>query len=180
MKKSVFFLITVLVTVSVLNGNPKYADKDPKKESKSGRMSPRRLEGNSVSVAAKENFEATYKWIPVKWARGNFFDEATFTKDGKMQTAYYDSEGKLVGITTESSFSELPAKGQREIKSRYKDYSIGKIIFYDDNVFSESDMLLYGLQFDDTNNYFVEMSKGTRKIVLRVTTSGYVEFFTVM
>jgi hypothetical protein len=41
-------------------------------------------------------------------------------------------------------------------------------------------MLLYGLQFDDMDNYFVEISRGTRNIVLRVDTTGYVEFFTIM
>jgi hypothetical protein len=29
-------------------------------------------------------------------------------------------------------------------------------------------MVLYGIQFDDEDNYFVELTKGTSKIVLKI------------
>jgi len=38
-------------------------------------------------------------------------------------------------------------------------------------------MILYGIQFEDADNYFVELSKGTKKIVLQVNTDGVVFFF---
>ena len=71
----------------------------------------------------------------------------------------------------------MPAGGQKEIKKKYKDYSIGKVIFFDDNEFNEMDMLLYGLQFDDADNYFVELAKGTSKIMVKVNAAGDVSFF---
>ena len=38
-------------------------------------------------------------------------------------------------------------------------------------------MVMYGIQFDDSDNYFVELTKGTGKIVLRVNPGGTVFFF---
>jgi len=36
---------------------------------------------------------------------------------------------------------------------------------------------LYGVQFEDADNYFVELSKGIKKNVLQVNTEGVVCFF---
>ena len=40
-----------------------------------------------------------------------------------------------------------------------------------------TDMILYGLQFEDQDNYFVELTKGKDKIVVQVTPEGDVFFF---
>ncbi len=59
----------------------------------------------------------------------------------------------------------------------YKDYTIGPVVFYDDNEANSTDMILYGEQFEDADNYFVELSKGTKKIVVQVSPEGVVYFF---
>jgi hypothetical protein len=38
-------------------------------------------------------------------------------------------------------------------------------------------MILYGIQFEDQDNYFVELSKASKKIVLQVNPEGAVFFF---
>ena len=38
-------------------------------------------------------------------------------------------------------------------------------------------MIMYGVQFDDADNYFVELSKGSSKIVVKVDMKGEVTFF---
>lgn len=38
-------------------------------------------------------------------------------------------------------------------------------------------MILYGQQFADEDNYFVELVKGSKKIVLRSNMAGDVSFF---
>ena len=38
-------------------------------------------------------------------------------------------------------------------------------------------MMLYGQQFADADNYFVELSKDNKKIVLQVNMSGEVFYF---
>jgi len=39
-------------------------------------------------------------------------------------------------------------------------------------------MMLYGKQFEDADNYFVELTKGAKKIIVQVDSQGLVFFFT--
>lgn len=150
-----------------------------KKEVKAERKALRKLEGSNVSEIAKNNFITAFGNLPnVHWRRDANFDVATFTEKGQKEEAFYDSEANLVGTTITKTFTDLPAKAQKEIKSKYKDYSIGPVFLFDDNEWNETDMILYGSQFDDADNYFVELSKGNDKIVVRVDMPGFLYFFT--
>jgi hypothetical protein len=152
--------------------------KEIKKEVKTERKALRKLEGPIISNRSINNFSSDFGNISnVVWKRTNNFDEATFTKDGQKLTAYYDFESNLVGTTTEKTFADVPAAGQKEIKARYKDFSIDQVIFFNDNEYNETDMLLWGSQFDDADNYFVVLSKAQSKLILRVNTEGNVSFF---
>lgn len=150
-----------------------------KKEKKADRKALKKLEGKEVAYMSKQNFASDFRNTPAKsWKREENFDEVTFTKGGKDMTAYYDSDSKLVGTTMNKSFSNLPASAQKEINKRYKGYSKNGVIFFDDNELNETDMVLYGNQFDDADNYFVELQKGADKIVLQVSMEGGVKYFT--
>lgn len=92
--------------------------------------------------------------------------------------AFYDDNATLVGTTSIKTFTDLPAKSQQQIKTKYKDYSIGQVIFFDDNEWNDTDMILYGSQFNDADNYFVVLTKGNDKIIVRVDVPGYVYYFT--
>ena len=152
--------------------------KTEKKELKTERKELRKLTGSAVNTISKNSFYADFGDLPnVKWTKSIYFDEATFTKDGVEKTAFYDYDGKLVGTTEVKTLADVPAKGQKAIKSKYKDYTVGPVIFFDDNEFNETDMLLYGLQFDDADNYFVELAKGPSKMMVRVNAAGDVSFF---
>jgi len=152
--------------------------KTEKKELKNERKALRKLEGNKVSIMAKNHFYTDFGNVPnVKWKRVDTYDEAAFVKGGKKMKAFYDADGNLVGTTSPKTFADLPAKGQQEIKAKYKGYTVGPILFYNDNETNETDMILYGLQFDDTDGYFVELTKGNDKIVVQVDPLGYVNFF---
>lgn len=178
MKKLGILLMTFLFSLSAIQGQTQKTGKAQPKETKKERVALRKLEGNTVSQTAKTTFNADIGNLPnVQWKRIETFDEASFTKDGKEMRAFYDPFGKLVGTTTRVTFADLPVKGQQEIKAKYKDYSIGPVIYYDDNEFNESDMMLYGVQFEDEDNYFVELAKGANKIVLQVNPRGEVFFF---
>jgi hypothetical protein len=183
MKKSAVLIVTFLFLLSVAHGQTQNASKEQKKEAKkemkAERVALKKLEGTTVSPKAKDSFIVDFGNIPnVMWKRSGNFDEARFTnKDGKSMTAYYDISGKLVGTTSVATFADLPAKGQQEIKNKYKDYTIGPVIFYDDNEQNETDMVLYAVQFDDADNYFVELTKGTNRIVVVVNMAGNVTFF---
>ena len=146
---------------------------------KSAKVLLKKLEGKEINSTAKNNFVKEFGNIPnVKWVRSANFDEATFVQKGKEMKAYFGYDGKFVGTTTHVTYSDLPANAQSEIKTRYKDYTIDPVIvFFDDNELNETDMLLYDTQFDDADNYFVLLTKGSKKIVLQVNTEGTVFFF---
>ena len=152
--------------------------KGKKTEVKHVKKPPKKLFGEVVSTRSKDNFVVDFGNLPdVLWRRSSLFDEATFLKDGKNMTAYYDFESKLVGTTTHVSFSELPLKGQNELKSRYKDYKIEEVILFDDNEINETDMVLWENPFEDVDNYFVVLTKEQEKLIVRVDTEGYVYYF---
>jgi len=75
------------------------------------------------------------------------------------------------------TFTDLPEKAQKYINKKYKDYNKGVVIFFNDNEFNETDMLLYNLQFQDEDSYFAELSKDNKKIVVRSNAAGDVYFF---
>jgi hypothetical protein len=183
MKKLAVLSMTFLFAMSIVFGQTQKADKEKtketKKEVKAERVALKKLEGSDVNTLAKNNFSSDFKDAKdVEWKRIETYDKASFTtKDGKKMSAYYDINGNLVGTTQYKTFADLPEAGQKDIKKNYKDYTIGQVVFYDDNENNDTDMILYGVQFEDQDNYFVEMIKGTDKIVLQVNTKGEVFFF---
>lgn len=152
--------------------------KTEKKGIKSERKALHKLEGSQVSERTKNSFYADFGNVPnVKWKRAEFLDEAVFTKDGKEMEAYYDFDSKLVGTTQVKTFTDIPASAQKEIKKKYADYKIGPVIFFDDNEANDADMLLFDTQFEDADNYFVELTKDNTKQIIQVNTKGELFFF---
>jgi hypothetical protein len=183
MKKLVVLSFSVLFALILNQSQAQESGKEQanstKKEVKSERKALRKLEGNSISEIAKSSFYKDFGNLPgVQWKREMNFDVASFSEKGQKKEAFYDYDANLVGTTMVKTFADLPANAQKEIKTRYKDYSVGKIIFFDDNEWNETDMIMYGSQFNDADNYFVELSKGNEKIVVRVDIPGFVYNFT--
>lgn len=181
MKKLLILPAAILMAVAVnaqTETSLKSDIQSEKKIKKEDRKELRKLEGNDVSYRSKQAFLSDFGDIAgATWKRTATFDEATFTKDGVTQTAYYDYDAKLVGTTTRKTFGDLPANAQKYIDKKYAGYTKGRVIFFDDNEFNETDMILYGNQFDDADNYFIELAKGTEKIILDVNTAGDVNLF---
>jgi hypothetical protein len=181
MKKLAVLSMTFMVTVAVLMGQAQKTEKvkEAKKEQKSERVALKKLEGATVDNKAKIAFDTDFKGASnVQSKRVDTYDEFSFTnKDGHKMKAFYDENSVLVGTTQDKAMADLPAKGLQKIKEMYKDYSIGPVVFFNDNELNETDMILWGIQFDDTNNYFAELSKGTKKIIVKVSPGGSVNFF---
>jgi hypothetical protein len=181
MKKFAVLLMTFLATVAVLTGQAQKAEKvkETNKEQKSDRVALKKLEGTIVDNKSKIAFETDFKGATnVQSKRVDTFDEFSFiNKDGHKMKAFYDENSVLVGTTQDKAMADLPPKGLQKIKEMYKDYTIGPVVFFNDNELNETDMILWGIQFDDTNNYFVELSKGTKKIIVKVSSGGSVNFF---
>lgn len=155
--------------------------KAEKKELKVERKSLRKLEGSEVPQMSKNAFHADFGNVKAEnWKRNGYFDEVIFMQDGKEMKAFYDFDSKLVGTTSVKTFSDLPEKGQKEINSRYRDYQVDKVILFEDNEINQTDMLLWDVQFEDADNYFVELSKPNEHIILQVNPRGDVYFLKKM
>jgi hypothetical protein len=181
MKNLAVLSMTFLVTVAALQVQAQKTEKakETNKEQKSDRVGLKKLEGTLVSNNSKIAFNTDFKTATnVQSKRIDTFDEFSFTNnDGQKMTAYYDFNGVLVGTTQDKTIADLPAKGLQKIKEMYKDYTIGPVVFFDDNELNESDMILWGIQFDDADNYFAELSNGTKKTIVKVSPEGFVSFF---
>lgn len=183
MKKSFIITIALFLALATVQARPgqdgKSGNGETVKEMKSGRIPLHKLEGNNVSEMAKNNFNTDFPNVSdLHWKRNGTFDEASFIKAGKQMTAFYDYEGNLVGSTRAAKLSELPEAAQNEIKTRYKGYKIGPVIFFKDNESNATDMILYGVQFDDADTWLVELRKGAEGIVVQVLKDGEVSYFT--
>lgn len=152
--------------------------KEVKKEKKAERVALRKLNGEVVSEISKASFYKDFGNIQnVTWVRSDFYDEATFRKDGRDLTAFYDDNGDLVGTTCIMAFNEIPALVQKNILKTYKNAKPGKVIFYDDNEPNNTDMMLYGIQFDNPDSYFVELTQKNKTFIITCDLQGNVEFF---
>jgi hypothetical protein len=149
------------------------------KTMKPGLTPLKKMSGVKVNEIAKNNFKIDFPDADrIEWKRDNVFDRVTFTdKDHKDKTAYYDYDGTLVGTTQFTAFSDIPLKAQKEIKSKYSDYSIDYVILFIANQSSHTDMMLYDIQFKSADNYFLGLTKGDQKLVLQVKNEGTVYKF---
>lgn len=178
MKKILIVLLAAFAT-AYANAAPTFdsTKKEIKEERKSARITLRKLKGSEVSFFSKENFQKDFKNpANVSWSRDDYFDIISFTLDNKNMKAYYDHAGELVGTISPSSFASLPDMAQKYINKHYGDYTVQKVIFFDDNEANFTDMIMYDMQFEDSDSYFVELSNGKSQIVLHVFNSGDVDF----
>lgn len=181
--KKLVLLMALLIAVVSIQAQTKEAKKEVKKEMRKEkhekRVALRKLEGKEVSTQSKEKFTVDFgNAADVQWARSGYYDEATFTdQNGKRTTAYYDNSSQLVGTTSPRKFSDLPASAQKYIKKNYQSYMDAQVLLFDDNEANDTDMLLYNMQFDDEDMYFIEVRKDTKTDVLRVSMDGNVSLF---
>lgn len=157
----------------------KEGSKTLKKDEREERKALRKLNGTEVSYQSQQAFERDFPNItPTSKERLDNFDEFTFTKGDKTKSAFYDADAKLVGTTENATFNQLPASAREYIQKNYPGYKTKGVLFFDDNELNATDMILFGLQFDKKDSYFVEMGKGNKTIVLQVYKTGEVLYFT--
>jgi hypothetical protein len=162
--KKIFLLSTAVVLMASV-----YANTD---------VTPIGNKKKEVSYQTREAFYQDFGNVPVsEWKRTSNYDEVTFTSDGQPMTAYYDYNSELIGTTQDKTFQDLPAKAQKFIHKKYDGYTTDAVVYFDDNEINTTDMMLYGTAFNDEDNYFVELTKDNKTIVLQVTMNGEVEMF---
>lgn len=186
---ALMFSMTILKTQAQTKGDivkteikdTKHQEKIIKKEKKAERKELRVLEGNKVNELAKTNFKTDFPGVSIPhWKRNSQFDEVNFTKDGQRMTAFYDYNSILVGTTQNKTFNDIPVKAQQIIEKKYKNYSIGTVVFFDDNESNDTDMILDGVQFDDEDDYFIPLTKDGKTTIVMSNTAGNVSYFTTV
>jgi hypothetical protein len=136
------------------------------------------LELKNFSNQTRANFYSDFGYIPItNWEITDQFDKISFMKNNALCTAYYDTDGELVGTISSVTEADLPAHALQDINKKYNGYTVGNIVFYDDNESNQTDMMYYGQQFDTEDKYFVELQNDKEKIVVQVNTVGDVSFF---
>jgi hypothetical protein len=182
MKKLTLVSLTLIFAMPLLFGqnqdSGKSKVKETAREAKAEAEKKNKLEATTVSSDIMDAFAVDFGNITdAKWKKGLFLDNVEFIKDGKKMTAYYGSDAKLVGTTVIDKFSDIPSKSQAEIKSTYKGYKIGQVLFFNDNKLNDTNMYLWDIEFGDGDNYFVELTKKDSKIIIKVNSDGNVSLF---
>ena len=136
------------------------------------------IELKNFSNQTRANFYSDFGYIPISnWEIKDQFDKISFMQNNVVYTAYYDSNSELVGTISKASVEDLPVHALQDISRKYRGYTVGNVVFYDDNESNQTDMMYYGQQFDDEDKYFVELQDDKEKIVVQVNTVGEVSFF---
>jgi len=183
MKKIAFIVITSLFALSLAKAQTQSPSenesKAPNRESGTAKAPIMSTGNESVSFESQNSFGIDFpKASEIAWERSGVFDQVNFISDGQKMTGYYDSEGSLVGTTTSKTVADLQEKTQKILADKYADYKVGPIIFFHDNDKNDTDMVLWATQFDSEDLYFAELVKGPDKIVVQITQSGDVSYFT--
>ena len=136
---------------------------------------------SSASALSKLNFNKDFGIIKnVTWYRKGDFDVASFTKNNTRMTAYFGMQSELVGTITDKTYADLPAEGRKEIKDQYNGYTVGQIVYFKTYTPNDNYIVLYGTQIENTDSYYVELSKNNKNIVVRVNPLGNVSYFNKM
>jgi hypothetical protein len=138
------------------------------------------LRGNEVRYKSSEAFAIKYPNIkPISTEKVDNLDKINYTLYGKNLSDFYDENSRFVGTVEVKSYMDLPEKSREFISKKYPGYIPTNIIYLDKNESSENGLVLYNNDMD-RDSYYVEMSKGNKKIVLQVQADGYVNKFTRM
>ena len=152
--------------------------KERKETRKEHRMIRRAENRNEVSDLTQRQFSRDFQdAVNVSFERTTNYDEVMFMSGNQKLKAYYDYASNLIGTTQKQKFADLPEVAKKEILEKYPGYKVSGVIKFDDNENNDIDMFLYGSNFDDADNYFVELKKDTKAIVLKSDLSGNVSFF---
>jgi hypothetical protein len=182
MKKLAILVMTAFFTLPFLkaqNQSPSENESRTTGREAGTEKAPFMSTGSEVSFESENNFDIDYpKASDVAWEKTGSFDQANFVSNGAKMSAYYDMDGNLVGTTTTKKLGDLPEKAQKILQNKYSDYTIGPIIYFHNNDRTDASMVLWATEFDSEDLYFAELDKGNDKIVVEITPSGDVSYFT--
>jgi len=102
-----------------------------------------------LQASFKENFSAA---TDVSWKQAKNYNEATFTIDGQVLTAYYNDTKHPFAISRNITPLQLPLLLLGDIKRNYASYWVSG---------------LFELMIDGHSEYYITLEKADKKIVMR-------------
>ena len=110
---------------------------------------------NDLAIASfRKDF---HNYSEVKWTANSIYVMATFKMDNKIQYAYYDYQGNLVGLVHHILTSSLPEDLSRDIRKHYSDYWVSE---------------LFQVSSDQGDAYYIQLKNADETIVLTTEGSG--------
>ena len=124
----------------------------------------------NVSYSVVQEFNADFADAQdIKWTVNKSCQKADFVENGVHRTAFYNPAGDFLGVTQVVSYNAIPAKSQKLIAEEYKGYTPATVIVYQANEALNSDI--------DPTSYFVDLKNNAHEVLVRVTSTGGLDFF---
>jgi len=106
-----------------------------------------------IAPAALESFQNSFRSATsVSWTSASNHYKANFTLNGQYVTAYYDLQGKLLGLTRNISSTQLPIALQASLKQDYSEYWISN---------------LFEMANEEGTNYFITIENADTQLTLK-------------
>lgn len=90
----------------------------------------------------------------VEWTTGPNYYKASFVFNDKHVFAFYNAEGRLLGLTRNITLSELPLKLQTDLKKNYESYWISD---------------LFEAAREEGTSYFLTLEDADTRLVLKAS-----------
>ena len=124
----------------------------------------------NVSYSVVQEFNADFADAQfITWTVNKSCQKADFVENGVHRTAFYNLAGDFLGVTQVVGYNVIPAKSQKLIAEEYKGYIPANVIVYQANEAVNSDI--------DPTSYFVDLKNNAHEVLVRVTSSGSLDFF---
>ncbi len=88
----------------------------------------------------------------IKWEQKDTYTRATFSLNGQVLFAYYNTDGDLQAVVRNIISDQLPISLLSDLKKDYSDYWITD---------------LFEIASDDQTNYYITLENSEKKIVLK-------------
>lgn len=103
----------------------------------------------------------------VSWTNRSQYKQAVFSFNNKPASAFYSAdEGDLIGYSIKFKATDLPENISSVIKNKYSDWNITDAIMF--------------IKPSGNIDYFAEVTKDNKKIVLTINPNGRMSFYAHM